>query len=280
MMKRLFLVAGYDPQGIIGPSFIYCISALSAYGDIIAVMDCDCTEEELRKLSPYVLHAGAGRHGEYDFGSYKRAYLYACSSGLLGKYDFCYLVNDSVFGPLHDPGPYLERMEKSGKDAFAIAMNPHRRHPHLQSWFIGLAPSVFTSGEFREFISGVRHLEDKNSVCMVYENGLTALLRRCGFSYGALYRIKGKRIYNDIRNLYRDGLPFFKKSAFTRHNGALGAQVNYILQRISPELGSAIISDTSRIYGTEYVRRFLEGGPAEMFCRYISYLADKIFHTR
>ena len=280
MMKRLFLVAGYDPQGVIGPSFIYYISALSAYGDIITVFDCDCTEDELRKLSPYVLHAEAERHREYDFGSYKRGYQWARTSGILEGYDFCYLVNDSVFGPLYSPGPYLERMENCGKDAFAIAMNPHRKHPHLQSWFIGLARTIFTSEEFADFISVIHRMEDKNSVCTAYENGLTGLMDKCGFSYGALYRLKGKRVYNNIRDLYRHGLPFFKKSAFSRHNGALGAQVRYILQRIPPELRSAIISDSSRIYGAGYVSKFLDGNRIDMFFRYSSYLVHKIFRSR
>lgn len=64
-MKRLFLFAGYDAEGVVGPSLIYYVSALSGYGDVIVVMDNDSSPEEMRKLSGLVLHAEAGRHGEY-----------------------------------------------------------------------------------------------------------------------------------------------------------------------------------------------------------------------
>ena len=279
MMKRLFLVAGYDPQGIIGPSFIYYISALSAYGDIITVFDCDCTEDELRKLSPYVLHAEAERHREYDFGSYKRGYQWARTSGILEGYDFCYLVNDSVFGPLYSPGPYLERMENCGKDAFAIAMNPHRKHPHLQSWFIRLARTIFTSEEFADFISGIHRMEDKNSVCTAYENGLTGLLDARGVAYGALFRLSGKSVYNAPARLFRAGFPFVKKSSFTRHCGCLGAALKYVLDHVPQDCRRAVVEDASRLYGRQYVERLLVASPLVMAARYLKYLSGKL-HRR
>ena len=278
MMKRLFLVAGYDPQGIIGPSFIYYISALSAYGDVITVFDCDCTEDELRKLSPYVLHAEAERHREYDFGSYKRGYQWARTSGILEGYDFCYLVNDSVFGPLYSPGPYLERMENCGKDAFAIAMNPHRKHPHLQSWFIGMHRKVFLSDMFCRFISGVTAQKDKNAVCDLYETGLTNLFDSEGFSYDALFRVKGKKIYNAVETLCRLGLPFIKKSAFTRHGGSLGRQIRHILENTEDKaLTSAVISDIDRLYGPGYWSRLTSCSRTGVCLRYFRYMINKLF---
>ena len=97
MTRRLFLFAGYNAHGLIDESLIFYIRALSKCGDVILCMDSDCSDSELKKITPYVLHATAQRHGEYDFGSYKRAYLYAADTGILDKYDFVYIVNDSVY---------------------------------------------------------------------------------------------------------------------------------------------------------------------------------------
>ena len=172
-MKRLFLFAGYDSQGVVGPSLLYYLQALAAYGDIVLTMDCDCPPGMLDRLTGTVLHAAAARHGEYDFGSYSRSYLWAKDNGVLDRYDVCYLVNDSVFGPLTDIGSYLTKMESLGTDAFGLVLNPHGSHPHLQSWFIGMHSDVFMSARFDSFISGVTVQKDKDAVCNLYETGLT-----------------------------------------------------------------------------------------------------------
>ena len=77
MTKRLFLFAGYDRDGIIDDAMIMYVRALSKMGDVIVCMDSKCKNSETAKLKPFVLHAMALRHGEYDFGSYKRAYTFA-----------------------------------------------------------------------------------------------------------------------------------------------------------------------------------------------------------
>lgn len=274
--RRLFLFAGYDSQGIIGQPLEYYIRAVSEYGDIVFVTDNSCPEAELNKLEGLVLHSEASRHGEYDFGSYKRAYMWAAGNLDLTSYDFCYLINDSVYGPLYRLGPYLERMENLGTDAFALVMNPHRDSPHLQSWFIGMNRQTFLSREFSDFIISVTGQEDKTSVCIIYETGLTQMLHGCGFSYDGLYHIKGRRIYNRISPLYRKGLPFFKKAAMTRHGGSLGKQVRSVLGNISPALRRAIVADMDRLYGKGYADRFLSGGDVVMFLRYVRYLCGKI----
>lgn len=275
-MRRLFLFAGYDGQGLVGPALEYYVKELSRHGDIVFVMDNGCERRELEKLGKYVLHSMAERHEEYDFGSYKRAFAWASEHLELETYDFCYLVNDSVYGPLFNPGDCLEKMEHAGTDAFSLVLNPHRRHPHLQSWFIGMRPAVFLSAEFRSFMAGVARQKDKESVCILYETGFTALLDSSGFSYDGLYRIKGRRIYNDVGNLCEQGLPFFKKVAFTRHGGSLGRQVAGIMRRMDPELRKAVVEDAERLYGKDYLAWFLSGSSLGMIWRQMKYLSGKL----
>ena len=86
-MKRLFLFAGYDRDGIVDDSLLWYLKSLSGLGDIVFVMDNDATDVEIEKVRqiPNVLYANAVRHGEYDFGSYKRAYIWARDNKLLEK---------------------------------------------------------------------------------------------------------------------------------------------------------------------------------------------------
>ena len=272
-MKRLFLFAFYDPQGVVGEAALRYLEALRALGDIVLATDCDLQPGEAEKLAPLVVSYEAARHGEYDFGSYKRAFRQADLAG----YDFVYLVNDSVVGPLSPLEPYLQRMEALGTDAFGLVLNPSRHGRHLQSWFIGLKPSVFRAPWFAEFLTGVEALGRKEDVCIQYENGLVRLLEAHQASYAGLWELRGKAIYNAVGRLSRQGFPFLKKSAFTRHGGSLGPAVTQALAKADPAMADAVTADLDRLYGEEYRRAFLGASPLRAWGRYLHYLFRKRF---
>ena len=271
-MKRLFLFAFYDPQGVVGEAVLRYLEALRALGDIVLATDCDLQPGETEKLAPLVLSFQAARHGEYDFGSYKRAFLQADLAG----YDYVYLVNDSVVGPLYPLEPYLRRMEVLGTDAFGLVLNPSPHGRHLQSWFIGLKPSVFRTSWFREFLTDVEALGRKEDVCIQYENGLAHLLEAHSASNAGLWKLRGKAVYNAVGRLSRQRFPFLKKSAFTRHGGSLGAAAARALAASEPSMADAVIADLDRLYGEEYRRKFLTAGPLQSAGRYLRYLFGKV----
>jgi lipopolysaccharide biosynthesis protein len=271
-MKRLFLFAFYDPQGVVGESALRYLEALRGLGDIVLATDCDLKPGEAEKLAPLVKAFTAVRHGEYDFGSYKRAFLL----GDLSDYDVVYLVNDSVVGPLFPLEPYLQRMEALGTEAFGLALHPSRRGRHLQSWFIGLKPGVFRTPWFREFLVSVTAAGSKEAVCERYENGLARLLDAHSIPFAGLYELRGKTVYNAVGRLSRKGFPFLKKSAFTRHGGSLGPTVAQALSWAEPALVQAVIADLDRLYGPDYRREFLSASRLQAFGRYLRYLSAKI----
>ena len=271
-MRRLFLFAFYDPQGVVGEAALRYLEALHGLGDIVLATDCDLLPGETEKLVPLTLTNQAARHGEYDFGSYKRAYLAAELSG----YDVVYLLNDSVVGPLYPLEPYLQRMEALGTDAFGLVLNPSRHGRHLQSWFIGLKPAVFQAPWFREFLASVTAVGSKEEVCERYENGLARLLETRSVPYAGLYELRGKSIYNDVRRLCGKGFPFLKRSAFTRHGGSLGPAVAKVVSKAEPAMADAIVADLDRLYGESYRRRFLSGNRLQAAVRYLRYLSRKI----
>lgn len=271
-MKRLFLFAFFDPQGVVGETVLRYLEELHARGDVILAGDCALQPGEADKLAPLVVSYTASRHGEYDFGSYKRAFRQADLSG----YDVVYLVNDSVVGPLRPLEPFLQRMEALGTDAFGLVLHPSRQERHLQSWFIGLKPSVFRAPWFAEFLDGVEAVGRKEEVCIRYENGLARLLEAHSASYAGLWELPGKSIYNAVGRLSRQGFPFLKKSAFTRHGGSLGPAVSQALSKADPAMREAVMTDMDRLYGEEYRRSFFEAGPLRAFGRYLRYLSRKL----
>lgn len=257
MTKRLFLFAGYDADGIIDDSLIHYVRALAKLGDVVLCMDSNCNKPQVQKLKPFVLHAIAKRHEEYDFGSYKRAYIWAHNHLDLSKYDFLYMVNDSVYGPLFPLRPYLETMESCNTNAFGLVKNIKASHPHIQSWFIGMQPNVFLSEWFNSFITGVTKQESKGAITHMYEHGFTKNITAHSGTWMCIYSAHNRDIYNKIKYYYRKKMPFIKKVAFVRHNGCLGPQIASVLKRIPSGTRKSIIKNAHRVYGTEYVNRIL-----------------------
>lgn len=275
--KRLFLFAAYDKTGIINPALEYYIKNLFNFGDIIFVMDSDTTPNEINKICKYTLYANGQRHGEYDFGSYKRAYQWAKSNLDLSTYDYIYLVNDSVFGPLYDIDRYFYAMETSGHVAFGIVKNPHHDHPHIQSWFVGMDKKIFTSDWFDEFMQSITKLPNKGQITSKYEHGLSKLITAHNYTWDCLYSVSGRGIYNKVKKLYKHGVPFIKRISFTRNHGALGGQIKYILSKIPENTRNAIITSANQQYGEKYMKWFLTKNPIKIAFRNIKHATRKLF---
>lgn len=271
MAQRLFLFAGYDKNNIIDDALVYYVSALSKLGDVIFVGDSDFPPQELKKLKPYTTYATAMRHGEYDFGSYKRAYLYAQDK--LSQYDYIYMVNDSVYGPLFDLESTLTKLESFGTDVFGIVQSRHKTYAPIESWFIGMRIKIAKTKWFYNFISGVQKQDSKENVTIAYENGFTDLLLAHDVDFKCLIKIHGRATYNKPLKLFYMGNPFIKKNCFIRHNGAVGCQISKILSKT--KVADKIIKSANAKYGKEYINWFLTKNPIKCFYRNIKYLMDK-----
>ena len=274
--KRLFLFAGYDKDGIINDALILYIRALSNVGDVVLCMDSDCKKSELNKIKPFVLHATAVRHGEYDFGSYKRAYQYARDKKLLENYEHIYLVNDSVFGPVFDIRGILKNMENTKTDATGMVVATHKTHTYMESWFVRVNKKIFLTQWFDEFMSNVQSEKYKYIITVKYEHGLTNIIRNHGYSYVGLYKVRGRYTYNNPKRLFKHGCPFIKKACFNRHNGAAGAQIKYILNHCRPNVKKSIMNTANRVYGEKYMNWFLTSNPIKIMIRNTKYAFYKL----
>ena len=275
MSKRLFLFAGYDQNGIIDDALIYYVKTLSQYGDVILCMDCDCQKSEIDKIRRFTIHTIAKRHGEYDFGSYKRAFEYASENNLLKKYDFLYLMNDSVFGPMRNINNTIKNIENIKSDAAGIIVSKHKTHTFMESWFVRLNKNVFLTRWFNEFMRSVTKESNKFDITIKYEHGLSNLIKNNNCTWDGIYKVRGRFTYNRPRTLFKRGCPFIKKMSFTRHNGACGRQVKYILKHADIHAADAIMKSANRLYGNQYMSNFLTSNPIKILIRNIKYLIHK-----
>ncbi len=274
--KRLFLFAGYDKDCIIDDALIYYVKNLSKYGDVVLCMDCDCQKSEIEKIKEYTIHTIAKRHGEYDFGSYKRCFRYAHDKDILKNYDYLYLVNDSVFGPMFDISKTLTDIENMETDATGLIISKHKTHAFMESWFVCLDKNIFMSDWFADFVSSVQPQQYKYEVTVKYEHGLTNLIKDNNHTFNGLYTVYGRETYNNPKYLFKHGCPFIKKLSFNRHNGALGMQIQYILNHCNKSVTTSVIKTANRLYGKEYMNWFLTYNPLKVLWRNIKYGIKKL----
>ena len=274
--QRLFLFAAYDSNGIIDDALIYYVSALSKIGDVIVCIDYDCKKSEVDKLNPYSIHQIVKRHGEYDFGSYKRAFQYAHDKNLLQNYEYVYMVNDSVFGPMFNISKLIDKMESIKTDAVGIIESKHKTHTFMESWFIRLNKKIFLSTWFDEFLSSVQSEQRKSTITIKYEHGLTNLISNHKCSWAGIYIVYGRKTYNNPKYLFKQGCPFVKKASFTRHNGALGNQIKYILKHSDKNAVKSVMQTANRIYGKKYMKYLLTYNPLKILWRNITYGIKKL----
>ena len=202
-MKRLCIFAHWDRDEVIDDYVIYYLKALKEVCEtIIFVSDCNLKQYETNKLDGITDYFIAERHGEYDFGSYKRGFLFAKEKGL--QFEELLFVNDSCFGPFYPLKPIFDKMDKMKCDFWGMTQNRYGikqtasgvdfcYKPHIQSYFVLLRQSTFVT--FEDFIQTVKPEKTKEDIVINYEIGLTTFLKNKGFK-SAVYINRFKHVEN------------------------------------------------------------------------------------
>ena len=224
-MKRLCVFAHWDRDNIIDEYVIYYLKALrEVCQTIIFVSDSDLEPSELTKLDRIADYKIAQRHGEYDFGSYKRGFLLAKEKAL--DFDELIFANDSCYGPFFPLKPIFDKMATQKCDFWGMTeweYTPVQRDgiyilekdiKHIQSYFINFRPSVINSDVFANFIKNIKPLNNKYELIAQYETGLSKILYKKGFkgvAYFKEYAAKDKNPLNSsIMRINEDKFPFLK----------------------------------------------------------------------
>lgn len=222
-MKRAVVFAHYDKQNLVDDYVIYYLKALKEVAQEIVFVSCNNLENP-EKLDGIASHIIAQPHNEYDFGSYKRGFLYL--QDRLQEFDELIFANDSCFGPFHPLGEIFDEMETKDCDFWGITKNnfgyrkkPNHffvKRPHIQSYFVVFKKDIFTKPFFAEFMMSVKHQEHKNLVVSNYEIGLTETICENGFKFevyvNAYERINNITILKWRQIILNHKMPFMKCS--------------------------------------------------------------------
>lgn len=250
--RRLAVYAAWDGNGYVDKADMYYIRALKEVADnVIYVCDNGLVAGEAEKLSRDVCCILAARHGEYDFGSYKRGFIYAQNHGLLDGVEELIFCNDSCYAPVHPFKPVFDEMQGKECDFWGITENTEFSR-HIQSYFMVFRPQVFQSKVFNQFITGITAQKTVQDVIENYEVGLSETLINAQYAYKSYipYPEQYPLPLRGATNLtacpvwmIRQGAPIVKKKSFKEKisNEEGFFKLRKMVQNINPDLVEIIL---------------------------------------
>ena len=218
--KRGVIFASYNAEQKITDEVLYYLKNLKKYSDfIVFVADNSIEESEVQKLKGLADIAYFQRHGEYDFGSYKRGYNLAAQQGWLSQIDHLVFANDSIWGPFGDMSDFFEKASRT--DFYGLSGNTHGYVigkqkiynigcRHIQSYLFVLSKKFFMNQEFVTFINSVSKLPNKIEVIIKYEQGMSCLARKLGLKPETYLPVQKDITKQNWKDLLQKGL-FIKK---------------------------------------------------------------------
>lgn len=211
--------AAYSADGTVSDYVVDYLKKLKEIApNIIYVTDNPIKRGEIKKISPYITHLIAYRHGEYDWGSYKRGVNLIKTAG---TFDKLILANDSTLPLAASFRPILEKMQQSEADIYGITANTDGTY-HLQSYFLILSKKAWLSPAFSAYLNAVKPEKDGLTVAYRYEVPFTEYMENNGFKSAAHipYETLSALPLND-KNCYpltmvkEHNAPFLKMRTFT-----------------------------------------------------------------
>lgn len=229
--KRYCIFAAYNKENKITKELIFYLEELNKIVDgIVFVMDNPLDIEEKKKLENLTIYNECKKHNEYDFGSYKRGFLYLKENDFLDDTGELIFANDSCYGPLKSLNLFIEKWEKENKpDFYGITVNNYgqkystlpslsKHLPHIQSYFFLITKNIFNENFFIKFINSIRHMDTYTEITKAYEVGLSRLIAKNGFvicTYFDFGKFQESPVYKGKAMLktVKDGF-FIKKKNF------------------------------------------------------------------
>ncbi|MDP9805999.1 hypothetical protein J2S70_000581 [Trueperella bonasi] len=154
----------------------------------------------------------------YDFGSWATA---------LGMFPevrnkTCVLItNDSMIGPFDSITPILRWISEPGQPNIRALTSSDQISHHLQSFFVCFRGGILADRPWVDFFNGIRVQDDKDSVVMRYELGMSKLAFYEGYTMeewvsGSELGVPfGNPTVEGWQRLIESGVPFIKRTLLT-----------------------------------------------------------------
>lgn len=251
-MRRVIFYLFHDRDGIVDDYVPFKLTALRAHADhIFVVVNGDLDESGRAKLEAVsdtlLVRANVG----FDVGAFIDAFAHF-GALRLADYDELVLMNSTFFGPIYPFSEVFGRMDATDVDFWGISAhklvdpNPFANTTgvlprHLQTHWLAVRKSVFTSLEWSTFWRRIPPLVTYDDVVLNYEARFTQYFERAGFTWLAAWSDEDyptdHAIFESAPLMLADRCPilkrrqFFHSPMFLERNAIIGRRVLQEMER-------------------------------------------------
>lgn len=181
--KCLCIFAHFDPLERVDAHVFHHLGALRDLGaDIVFVSTSNrLNEQDCQQLLTLCHKVILRKNFGYDFGSYRAGLMEMADAR---DYEQFVLVNDSIYGPLHDLKAIFEAMAQRPADIWAIT-DSYESEYHLQSYFLVFNRKAWRHRLFKRFWKKFLHVQNKRSAIHLYEIGLSRQAKKADLQLDA-----------------------------------------------------------------------------------------------
>ena len=236
--RELCLFVSYTPKPKVKSYVAHYIQALKNQGiDVILILNTDFPELPIENLAynPNISGLCIRENKGFDFGAWSQVMAQVNST----NFDRIYWVNDSLFGPLKINlfDAMIDRIKQSKSDLVGLTKNGAGEE-HLQSFFLVFNKRLLENSIFWGYVTSLWSFPTKSLVIEFYELRLTRFVKDLGFSYEALFSLKGREnqelMYYFPRELVESGFPFVK-TALIKSKKDEGVSAEFLPQHLPIE---------------------------------------------
>lgn len=231
-MRRVVFYHFYDPRGQVDDYVLHQLRELRPHVEHIVLVSNIALQEAGREALGGVCDEVVERdNAGFDVWAFRETFLRIGRSALQ-EYDELLLMNCTFFGPVGSFAPVFEEMDADRDVDFwglteHAAVEPHpfdttraRMEAHLQSHWLGVRRSVFTSDAWAAFWDAMPMPTTYLEAVSLYEAEFTAYFAAAGFRHRALFPVADFPSQHPIMDtpalMLEAGCPIVKRRALFR----------------------------------------------------------------
>jgi lipopolysaccharide biosynthesis protein len=250
-MRRVVFYLFFDQDGQVDDYVLYALENLRVHSEHIFVVSNSKLDMTNRARLETVADTVWERENVgFDVWAYKEA-MSEFTPERLSEYDEIILMNHTFFGPVSSFDPLFASMDSKPELDFWGVTNhgeviPHpfnsqleRMPMHIQSHWIAIRRSLFTTSDFLDYWSTMPMITSYNESIEYHESRFTEHFSDLGYTFGVEYPESDypslHPVFDNSTMILRDGCPIVKRRTFFHdplyldRNAILGREIEEIL---------------------------------------------------
>ncbi|MBD3942017.1 hypothetical protein IF188_09950 [Microbacterium sp. NEAU-LLC] len=226
--RRIVFYLLHDSRGDVDDYVVYKLRELRPFVQhIFVVVNGELTDEGRSRLDQVADTVWVRDNVGFDVWGYKTA-MARFGADRLAEFDELILMNYTWFGPVGSFAPVFDRMNEQPVDFWGMTdygaetPNPYTRtgvlHRHLQSHWIAVRRSMFTSDEWRVYWDEMPVITTYTESILTHESRFTHHFEELGFTSAVAFAVDDYPSQHpallNADLLLDDGCPVLKRRAF------------------------------------------------------------------